>query len=588
MPRIIDRHKLEQKLEEVDRAEYSLWIHPQWVNKSVSKRKRELFIEFLGHQLNDEKYERMKENIKKYPELSELIDDLVDRGRGEFILSQQAYDAFRKACVAYNEDSRKQYLTSAKRLLNEYNDILKYDHGISEDGKPVPGPEPGLETFAANKETNRKAVHKKNLDTLVEKVYDEQFVDPYSIDWGSPDVTLDEYKAAAAIVADNGVDIWNYNYSYKKCLDAKKAIDNDINTLANDADFRGYVKEVLSKNDKSLFEKDVFKSGWENYQLDLKNMRENTKDWIMFGSNQDMEADLSTTSVARVKAVVNVLISETYKGGKVFTQRDEMEACDHVIAKVFAGPTFDKNLLGSEMGADTEEGAFIFNSSLNLQVRDMREQLKNDPVFKRTLAERVDRKSFFDVYKANVKKEVNKFIKAEAEADKAFENNQSRKAQHEKYMKETPVKFTKAMRDFYSDIQSFLEDTNGTKKPSKYMKRLMNALDKVLDRKHETKVADINELNKAALSYYKERQGLIFSPFTDNGKARLDLVESLVRFTNKEMKAYLKAEDEFIHNKNNVAEAPKVEEPKKEEPKKEELKASGKRKIGGLGPKVMI
>ncbi|MBQ4232599.1 MAG: hypothetical protein II699_04910, partial [Lachnospiraceae bacterium] len=106
--------------------------------------------------------------------------------------------------------------------------------------------------------------------------------------------------------------------------------------------------------------------------------------------------------------------------------------------------------------------------------------------------------------------------------------------------------------------------------------------------KHETKVADINELNKAALSYYKERQGLIFSPFTDNGKARLDLVESLIRFTNKEMKAYLKAEDEFIHNKNNVAEAPKVEEPKKEEIKKEELKASGKRKIGGLGPKVMI
>ena len=66
----------------------------------------------------------------------------------------------------------------------------------------------------------------------------------------------------------------------------------------------------------------------------------------------------------------------------------------------------------------------------------MRESILNDPVFKSTLAERVDRKSFFDVYKANVRKEINKTIKAESNADKALEQNHSKKAQHEKYMNE--------------------------------------------------------------------------------------------------------------------------------------------------------
>ena len=592
MPRITDYEQLLTSMYQLDEMEHALWMNPKWGNKSVESSKKSLFLEFLGHQLSDEKFEKMKKNIEENQELKELFDDLVDRGRGEFLGKQKVYDAFRRAFVSPDADRRKDYIAAAKSMLNDYNDILKYNHGTGRDnnGSPVPGDEPGLETFAYNKEKLRRNVYKKNLDSIKAKVYNENDIDMFSIDWGAPDVTLGEYKAAAAILVDHEIEIWNCNYSYQKCVDEKKAIEKDIKKLTDNRDFRGYVNEVLAKGDEKLFEKDAFLSGWEAYQLEISQIRENQKVEVMFGDKkaESIEYDNSTTNKEQVKDKVNAIIDASIRKNKVFTQRDEIEACDFIIAKVFAGPTYDKTYLNSELGANTEEGAFIFNSVLDYQVNDMREAILKDPVFLNTLSERVDRKSFFDVYKNNVKKEINKKITAEKKEDKKYLENADKKALHEKFMKETKVDISKKKRDFYEEVRDALTDINKSKKPSKYMKRLMNALKNVVG-KDSVNAEAINELNKAALSYYKERQGIFFSPFTDNGKARLDYVENLIRLTDKEMKDIRKEEVKYIKSGGKVEvkqEAPKADAPKAEN--SNNTVTTGKRKIVGLGPKVMI
>lgn len=170
MPRIRNYEELRDRLVELDRIEASLWISPEWVSKDVNeifKEKRELALEIIGHQLSDEKFEKMLNNIKTNPELQKLLDDLMDRD----------------------------------------------------------------------------------------------------------------------------IEVWNYNYSYKKCIDAKRAIDKDIKNLVNNRDFRGYVKETLSKNSTALFEKDAFVSGWDKYQAELKNARENRANPVMFGEKNDPGRD---------------------------------------------------------------------------------------------------------------------------------------------------------------------------------------------------------------------------------------------------------------------------------------------------------
>ena len=76
------------------------------------------------------------------------------------------------------------------------------------------------------------------------------------------------------------------------------------------------------------------------------------------------------------------------------------------------------------------------------------------------------------------------------------------------------------------------------------MKNLSRALDTVISnakqegQNNEIKISrnDMNELTKHARIYYKERQGKIFNPVTDRGKARLQVVEGMIRRTDKILK----------------------------------------------------
>ncbi len=52
---------------------------------------------------------------------------------------------------------------------------------------------------------------------------------------------------------------------------------------------------------------------------------------------------------------------------------------------------------------------------------------------------------------------------------------------------------------------------------------------------------------------YKERQGKIFNPLTDRGKARMEVVETMIRKTEKIFEANKAQENTAQKNKNHAA-----------------------------------
>jgi hypothetical protein len=100
--------------------------------------------------------------------------------------------------------------------------------------------------------------------------------------------------------------------------------------------------------------------------------------------------------------------------------------------------------------------------------------------------------------------------------------------------------------EVYNDLKEF----NKGKSPSDHMKKLMDSLEDVVKELSNNEDGMINmtkldKLNKYALKYYDKRQGIIFSPLTDDGQSRLASVGKLVRTTKKAVSEMRKANNEL-------------------------------------------
>ncbi len=91
------------------------------------------------------------------------------------------------------------------------------------------------------------------------------------------------------------------------------------------------------------------------------------------------------------------------------------------------------------------------------------------------------------------------------------------------------------------------------------MERLMDVLNKVRVKaamEKEPTIEMLQELNSAALNYYNKRQGLLFSPHTDDGQARLHTVGKLSFVTGKISQrckeAFANRDQELGQNRNQV------------------------------------
>ncbi len=540
MPRLRDEQQILWELDRLHAYERGLWASRKWINVSIAEQKRELLLNYLGKRLDDVAYNTFVKRVEQDEELSKLLDDIVKKVPSADFASSTFANAFYNAFMPAEKDEDS--VEACRVLVDDIYNIISFGN------EEVLNSEPNVKWFINRKEENVKKNNEMQLNNLKLKVYDEANPDPFSINWGSPSVSMDEYKAAASIIIDKSLDVDKTGCIYDACLSERKKIDRQITSLASSIDFKGYVMETLSKNDPSLFEKAEFINGWNLYKIKVKSAREVPFDKTLFGIAIDIEDDDSLTTKDEAKETVKKMIIDIDKNNRVFKQTDCILACDFVIASIFAGVDYDKTVMDSKFGPNTgaPTSSNIFNSVLNTQVNNMRDAIMKDPVFHKVLAQRVDVSSFYGTYRYEVNKEMNRKIKAEKDIEKRYKNNFSKSTQHKKYASETDITLSVEDKLAIVNVRDYIERINVGKSPSKLMKKLTESLDKVAG-KDIVNYADLEALHKAGLGYYKERQGTVFSPFTDNGKARLSQVENLLRVTDKIIVEQRKIEQESIH-----------------------------------------
>jgi hypothetical protein len=164
----------------------------------------------------------------------------------------------------------------------------------------------------------------------------------------------------------------------------------------------------------------------------------------------------------------------------------------------------------------------------------MRKALLEDDAFLKSVLKGGSSKDLYETYTKRVRDSINEKTRQQESAPAVAP------AENETYT------LSKKDLDYYKKTQkeiATLYKSNG-KYQSDYMKNLSGALSTVIRNAktegegREIKISkqDMDALMKHARIYYKERQGMIFNPLTDRGKARLQVVEGMIRRNDKILK----------------------------------------------------
>ena len=562
MPRSRDENLLKSELKKIDTEELNVWNDDKWIRKSGGANKRNVILEYIGAIYDDDTYKDFVAFVENDKKAAEEFDKLVDYPFTAKLIMDNI-EVLRKAFV----DKDKEALTEVYRQNEMHIDSVKYGH-IYENDEDEEYIEyknmPAIVNQARNKENNRLMVIEKHLNHLKGKAYNENVINVDTLSYSSPEITKNEFLATAALIVNKKINIEDHNYSHNKCLAEKRRIDKEMNDLAKNLDFQGYVRQALAGG-ALAFDKEEFTKGFEEYKKKVAAARKTAvSDYsLMFGrfktinevyevppeaekpiGPEDVEqyTDIEPITRTEVKSAADKLIYSINSRGKVFAQTDINEARDLVIANVFKSSNFDATML---MGYEGNENNLPVDD-INRKVIEMRKELSADPIFQKLLARRISRAEFYDVYKMTVNREVNKKIDAEKKRAKDYKKNRSSYLSHKNYMKNTIIEIDEKTKNLIVEIVDELKSINGNKKPSEYMKKLLDTYDRFIEKYNENNgnlsLENMDELNRAALAYYSERQGTIFSPFTDKGKARLSNVGKLVRVTEKIMDKQRKLE----------------------------------------------
>lgn len=162
----------------------------------------------------------------------------------------------------------------------------------------------------------------------------------------------------------------------------------------------------------------------------------------------------------------------------------------------------------------------------------MRDNLLQDEVFLGVLAKGGNVKKIYESYTKAVRKSINQKIQAE----EAMERDPSRIHADARGDDLTlGKKDMEYLKKTLGEINTLYKSDGSNQ--SDYMKHLTASLKRVIKNaapaeggqgQFTVKREDMDKLRKDAQTYYKKRQGLIFDPLTDRGKARLQVVENLV------------------------------------------------------------
>ncbi len=366
-----------------------------------------------------------------------------------------------------------------------------------------------------------------------------------------PQKDIEKEGAPEQMAAENNYDLDQWERAFRKDLNKKAA------ELSRSAYFQYFVRDYLVKGSEAghPFSPDGFAKAYDEY---VEKTKEATKEWTDLIPDME-EGNLSITH-AQALARQAIREAEKYRPDeKVSPTKNVKEAVDYIIAQSIctdvAEHTFFKGIpSGKENLRNPEKNKFeevtLYNQhQLAQRVFSMRKQILEDPVFQSTITEgHVTLKDVNKAYRKNLGLETNKKIRQEKNKISKLDK-QGKTQQYESFLQKKDNTFDKEQMEQLKQLHDELKSLNEGKDPSDQMTALMNALETVANG-NRSAVAAAN-LNKAAMDYYSDRQGIFFSPFTDKGKARLEASQKLIRITSPAIK---KLDQEFAAENKQVKE----------------------------------
>ncbi len=322
------------------------------------------------------------------------------------------------------------------------------------------------------------------------------------------------------------------------------AINKKADAIANDLNFVMYIQE--NKDRIPAMTVNEFANGYTIFKNAA--LTADTQTGISF-----QRFGLDSASVYSANLIKNGCknyIRETKGRNQPFNRIEIMEAADLVIANMLTAKAADAAVF-SKVDLGYKNGV-LDEKKLKSTIKDMRTELLSSPEFLQTLARKVSPADFYSEYKKELNRNVNKTIKDEYARNKAVsKTNRAERTRINKFLRENVQEISaKQAKEIVTAYENLLEYNKG-KDPSDRMEKLMNALEAVVEEigtgagKKQVHMNKLTNLNKYTMKYYDHRQGLIFSPITDDGKSRLAAVERLSKVTNQISKKMAKDHPEI-------------------------------------------
>ncbi|MCR5282062.1 MAG: hypothetical protein K6E18_01725 [Lachnospiraceae bacterium] len=341
------------------------------------------------------------------------------------------------------------------------------------------------------------------------------------------------------------------NYDFTKWEEAfTKDLNQKCGELEKSPYFRRFVRDYcISHNGTILdtqtpFNENEFVEHYQTYHKNIQKASENK-----FGSLIP-ETD-STSTISNIQTLMKSKIKDIESGlnssGKVSPTENVSDAADYIIAKTITGKaakaTFFKGISSTTTmtynpkTGDNDIPYITYNDNeMHQRAELMKQQILSDPLFQETIAEENQKlTNVYDSYKAKVNSEINKNIKKQNATDQRLTKDKFEFTRYSNYLKEQGNVLDQDTIAYLKRLHDGLEEYNKGKKPSDEMKELMDNLKAVVKDNAKDAVSLYN-LNRSALKYYDKRQGIFFSPFTDEGKARLETVGNIIKITGGKMK----------------------------------------------------
>ena len=361
---------------------------------------------------------------------------------------------------------------------------------------------------------------------------------------------------------------------YLRRADNLKTLSRD---LQNDIDFIGFAKSIQNSEGFTNFT-DYMKESpgkiaqkWSKFKTDVIRTRERIKklpDTLLTLSEESNEKYSKHDYWMSIDEIVDEF-GKSIKAANDFEKNKKLEydnindirdTADYFVYRLLSEPGAKRTFFGKGTDFADEEKVRARNTHMvanadgryhiedvNRETLKIRNNLVEDPLFKKAMLIGKTRDKVYDEYKRLAREKTND-IKSD------FEQSMKRKPTNKKELEDARentgyIELSEDDVDFFKKTKDELDTLykSGGKYRSTYMKELYTELKKVIDAADKSMLLDddsipmvkkgrLEALQEKAVTYFKERKGSIFNPVTDRGKARLDIVEKLIHKTDTMMK----------------------------------------------------